>query len=128
MRIIICSLAATLALASLAGNAHAQSGGQLYKWKDANGVTHYSQTPPASGQYQTRNVSNPVARPEAEQAPASAAESPACTRARANLQLLQSDQPIRLEGGDDTPLSAEQRKAQMDLAEASIRANCTLTR
>src|SRR3546814_9453321 len=29
----------------------------LYQWKDANGVTHYSQTPPASGSYTERTES-----------------------------------------------------------------------
>ena len=31
--------------------------GDLYQWKDANGVTHYSQTPPASGSYKERTES-----------------------------------------------------------------------
>ena len=42
------ALACLLACAAL--NAQAQSNG-VYKWKDAKGVTHYSDTPPPDGRY-----------------------------------------------------------------------------
>jgi glutaredoxin len=47
---------AALALAAAAAQ------GQTYKWKDAAGVTHYSDTPPPKGQVQ---VLRPDSRPEA---------------------------------------------------------------
>jgi glutaredoxin len=53
---------AALALASAAVAAAAQ--GQVYKWKDAAGVVHYSDTPPARGQVQVlRPDSGPAATP-----------------------------------------------------------------
>ena len=125
---IAAALLAGLVLATAAVPASAQqSGGRLYQWKDANGVTHYSQTPPARGQYQARTVNNRAASPSpATTAAADApAETPSCTRARANLKLLESDQPLRMEGGGDAVLTAEQRQAQTELAQASIRAHCT---
>lgn len=120
------ALVAALALAVASGSAAAQStGGQLYQWKDARGVTHYSETPPARGAYQTRTVHNRAATPVATAVPAAAADpNPSCTRARANLTLLRSDQPVRL-AGSETPITDAQRKAQTELAEASIRAHCT---
>src|SRR6185312_15455080 len=51
MRNFAAAAAIGLSLACIAGFASAQ---QIYKWKDANGVTHFSQTPPASGAHYTR--------------------------------------------------------------------------
>ena len=50
-------LIAGLSLAGLAG-ADAVAAGEVYQWKDANGVTHYSQTPPPKGQYQQRQITD----------------------------------------------------------------------
>jgi glutaredoxin len=53
---------AALALASAAAAAAAQ--GQTYKWKDAAGVVHYSDTPPAGSKAQVlRPDSQPAASP-----------------------------------------------------------------
>ena len=38
----------------------------FYKWVDANGVTQYSQSPPASGHYQEMRSSPPAAEANAE--------------------------------------------------------------
>ena len=51
-RLPILALAAAGLLA-----ASAVQGGEVYQWKDANGVTHYSQTPPPKGSYQQRVLS-----------------------------------------------------------------------
>lgn len=45
LRTFMPALALGAAFTLLAGAASAQ---QIYKWKDANGVTHFSQSPPAS--------------------------------------------------------------------------------
>ena len=50
-----CIRIATFACLLLAGTALAQSGG-VYQWKDAQGVTHYSDAPPPQGQYQARDI------------------------------------------------------------------------
>lgn len=51
LRPIVIALAAGTLLACFAASASAQ---QVYKWKDAQGVTHFSQSPPASGTDYTR--------------------------------------------------------------------------
>ena len=45
-RILCNTLALTLLIATTTAVA-----GEVYQWKDANGVTHYSQTPPPKGVY-----------------------------------------------------------------------------
>src|SRR5690242_2438251 len=102
----------------------ASGGAQVYKWKDAKGVTHYSDSAPTSGvEYQQVKVSSgattpvaPVAAstgaaaataaasatPAAQPAPASTAKIPdtAANRAKLckdlnhNIGLLSSDQPL----------------------------------
>ena len=44
-----------LALAGAASGAVAGTG-NLYKWKDANGVTQYSERPPTGQKYETRRI------------------------------------------------------------------------
>lgn len=104
--------------------------GELYQWKDANGVTHYSDAPPPAGaDYKNRTIgdhgSASVAAEEAE-APA---ESSQCTSARANLALLQGDGPVGADtdndGKPDAAFSADERAAQTELAEAAIKVHCT---
>ncbi|MDE2226276.1 MAG: DUF4124 domain-containing protein, partial [Xanthomonadaceae bacterium] len=51
MRSFVVASAIGLSLACVTGFASAQ---QIYKWKDATGVTHFSQTPPSSGTHFTR--------------------------------------------------------------------------
>lgn len=103
--------------------------GELYQWKDAKGVTHYSDAPPPSGSYQNRRINDTGPRAEAagENDAAVAPESSECSVARANLALLESDGPLRMKStadGEATILTAEQREAQKKMAEASIKAYC----
>src|SRR6185312_690702 len=51
LRTFIAASVIGLSLACASGFAGAQ---QIYKWKDANGVIHFSQTPPASGMHYTK--------------------------------------------------------------------------
>jgi glutaredoxin len=55
-------MGAAAALLVVSAAAAAAAHGQTYKWKDAAGVTHYSDTPPAKG---TAQVLRPDSRPEA---------------------------------------------------------------
>jgi len=109
---------------------------QVYKWKDARGVTHYSEKPPASGQYTTQDA----VRDPATAAPASAsatdnapsAADSRCTTARRNLANLQTGQPVQMDSdGDgklDQPLTDTERSNQMELARSTLKAyNCTET-
>ena len=122
-------LAALLATSLLALPAAAQ---ELYQWKDANGVTHYSDTPPPSGaEHSVRYISNTGAASRASSASTdeeTSGESEACLAARNNLAMLKSDGPVGQDtdgdGVADTELDAAQRHAQLQLAEASIRVHC----
>ncbi len=123
LRTACCSslllIAGTLLAASTA------SAQQVYQWKDAQGRTHYSGTPPKSGNYQVRGVG---AQPSAEASkPAeSKSESAQCKQARANLGVLRAGGPVQMNDSDGTPrmLSDEQRAAQIKLAETVLETNC----
>ncbi|MDO5610681.1 MAG: DUF4124 domain-containing protein [Pseudomonadota bacterium] len=116
-------------LLMIAGTALVQSSNaaaqQVYQWKDAQGRTHYSSTPPKSGNYQVRGVgAQPSAQPSAPTE--SKAESAQCKQARANLGVLRAGGPVQMNDGDGTPrmLSDEQRAAQIKLAETVLETNC----
>jgi hypothetical protein len=110
--------------------------GEIFQWKDAKGVTHYSDSPPPdkAAAYRNRSVRADAAAP-AEQAAAAkpgdakpAAANPQCTMARQNLDRLKGDAPVGLDanndGKPDADMSADQRAAQVQLAEAGIKAWC----
>lgn len=115
-----------LSLLLLAATATA---GELYQWKDANGVTHYSQTPPASGNYTQRTESG---RDSKAPPPAATAGKPAesgqCTSTRANIALLESQSPVQQDvdgdGKPDKTLDDTERASQLELARALLKANC----
>lgn len=118
---LVCCL---LLLASASASA-----GTVYKWKDANGVTQYSEKPPAGQNAEQRQLQNrdpAAARTAAEPAKA---ESANCTTARDNLALLNGKgevmQDTNGDGKPDSPLDATQRESQKGLAEAAIKAYCT---
>ena len=122
-------IAATLCMFALltlvSAGGHAQSHG-VYKWKDARGVTHYSDTPPRAGKY--GNVEpNASARVAAPAVPASV--DPRCLTARNNIARLGSgNADIGLDadgdGKPDAPLPEAQRADQLRMAEAAQRAFC----
>ena len=101
--------------------------GEVYQWKDANGVTHYSDSPPPNqGNVKGRQIQHKTGAPSLAQTKPS--ESAECTTARNNLKQLQSNAPIGLDtdkdGKADAAFTPEQRAAQVKLAEASIGAYC----
>ena len=113
--------------ALLLASATASAGG-IYQWKDARGVTHYTDTPPPDSQYKQRNIYHPESdAPQA--ANKGPAENPACATARNNIALLGSKQNIQIDSdGDGKPdqvLNAEQRANQLELAQAAAKAYCT---
>ncbi|MEG3191908.1 DUF4124 domain-containing protein [Lysobacter sp. D1-1-M9] len=113
---------AALALAALA--AAPVSAEDIYQWKDANGVTHYSDSPPPEGAYQNRTITSAGASAAAE-----SVEGAQCSDARKRLAQLRSDGPVGFDtdedGRPDSTMDAEQRAAQTRLAEAAIAAACT---
>lgn len=119
------ALTLSLPLLLIASLAQAQSS-TVYQWKDANGVTQYSERPPSGRQVESRRITHRGDVGEA--APTSVTEAPACTSARSNLALLNGSGPIgrdtNNDGIPDTPLSAEQRQAEKQQAEKDVASFC----
>ena len=116
------ALACLCLFAFTTGGALAQSGG-IYKWKDARGVTHYSDMPPPSGRYGN------VRADAAARVAAPAKVDPRCTTARNNIAQIKSGRAdIGLDadrdGKMDKPLDEAQRADQLRMAEASARTFC----
>jgi hypothetical protein len=119
---------------------------QVFKWTDAHGTVHYSQTPPPNGARYSRvtvtGTVQPVApghaesgtRPSPHETPAQAdqpvADTPAnrkklCTSLKSNLDTLQGDQPVIMQvDGQQKVIDAAQRKQQLDNAQAQYRRYC----
>jgi hypothetical protein len=144
LRTFLAASVIGLSLSCVAGFASAQ---QIYKWKDASGVTHFSQTPPPTGTHYTKvhltgesaGSSNPPASPapneegssNAGAAPRQAAsggtqpDTPSnraslCKQLRSNITLLQSKQPV-VTGGDNGKqqvMSDDAREQQLATARA----------
>lgn len=146
MRIVFCSL--ILTVFALAGASPAE-GQQLYRWVDADGVTHYSDSAPEGVKFETRMVqrtgnlatstteTNPEPRPNPETEAilnAAAALRPPdperenkCRQARQNLALLNGgdDLVMDLDGdGEAEPLDAAARADQITQTNGQIRAFC----
>jgi hypothetical protein len=125
--------------------------GDVYQWKDAKGITHYSNTPPANGTYKTRVVHSddtPAVAPAATSATASAApsptpsaapatspaaeanpgEDPGCAIARKDVELLQAKAPVLMDSdGDGKPdkiLSDEDRAKHLQIAQSALEGRC----
>ena len=94
---------------------------QVYRWQDANGVTHYTDRPPERDH---------GARPSATAKPASTrpAVNVDCWNARGNLNALRGTADIGVdENGDGKPdrvLRPAERAARMKRAEAQIDTYC----
>ena len=126
---------ALLALAAAPALAQ-QTASEVYQWKDANGVTHYSQTPPPQGRYEQRVITSSGAAvgttaadaSATASAPAASGDSPQCASARANIATLEGEGEVQIdEDGSGNPrlLNAEQRASQLELARAAVKAYCT---
>ncbi len=102
--------------------------GEVYQWKDANGVTHYSDSPPAGDSYENRNIHTPDPKVDGQAAAAPQAVSAPCAAARSNLDQLNGGGPVGIDndgdGKADGTLSDEERAAQKQLAEAAIQVHC----
>lgn len=141
-------LFATLVLLVSAPLAPAHADDQVYRWVDARGVTHYSDSPPPDDVLSAREITvrgQRIARAlgaetaEADSAvtpttstPSSAASIAAsrkqfCQRAKENLQTLQTSGDVMqdIDGdGIQELLSAEQRDAERERAQNAITFYC----
>ena len=109
--------------------------GKLYQWKDARGVTHYSDSPPPASAYKQRYIDNrdpePGTQPAAASAPASKPPTlSSCEQARANLVALQGSAPVGLDadhdGKPDSTLDDAGRAEQQQKAQATIDRVCNV--
>lgn len=118
---------------------------QVYKWKDANGTVHYSESPPVQGtkykQMKSSGGIDPPATPAASTSsakPAAAAPTPSTTLAdtpenrtklcdslKTNLTALQGTAPVVMQqDGKQTALDDNARKQQADAAQAQYQQYC----
>ena len=116
------AVAMALLLVAAPGLAQQQ---RVYQWKDANGVTHYTDLPPTQA-HQRRDIDNRGSATEI--ATVKPAENEQCAGSRANLQKLQANQTIGVDtngdGKSDRTLSSDERASQIELNQAAIKAYC----
>lgn len=120
---------------------------QVYKWTDAQGTTHYSETPPSTGtKYSQVTVSGGEAPASStpSSAPASSASTSSsqssstqsvtdtpenraklCASLKTNIGTLQGSGPVVMqEGGQQQLLNADQRKQQLDASQSQYQEYC----
>ncbi len=144
-------LAALLAVGCWIALVTTLAGAQIYKWKDAQGVTHFSQSPPPAGTHYTRmrlagepevssnpspaasTATPPAASPAAAQqtASGSVADTPQnratlCKQLSSNIALLESSQSLTQAGpgGVQEKLTDTQRRQQLATARAQQAQYC----
>jgi hypothetical protein len=97
---------------------------QVYTWKDAKGVTHYADAPPAGQSTKARTFGE---RPAPVAAPKTVANSD-CSNARGNLTLLQGTGKVGVDddkdGKPDRELTAAERASRLKVAEAQVELYC----
>ena len=123
------ALIRTFALLVLAGACTTALAGKIYQWKDAKGVTHYSDSPPPEGQAKDRQIDNRGEPSPAAAVAGKSVENPMCTTAKRNLQVLGGKNAVQQDsdgdGKPDKTLTEDDRGAQRNLAEAAVKAYCT---
>ena len=112
-------LAAAMALTA----AFPANAGQVYQWKDAKGVTHYSDFPPPGRKAVNRIMD--------QRAPATAAKpvvNADCSNARSNLAILKGSTPVGLDadrdGKHERELTPAERAERTAKAEQSVKTYC----
>jgi hypothetical protein len=125
-------LAATLSLNALAGD-------KVYKWKDANGVTHFTDTPPPKGtQFDDLRLKGgtTVAAPEDQKPPETEAAAKAtagaaksrCDQARQRLALLTGPTDLTtMQDGKPVVMTKEARTAETNVARTQVQNYCEAT-
>jgi Domain of unknown function (DUF4124) len=150
LRTLIAVSVVGLSLACMTGLAGAQ---QIYKWKDANGVTHFSQTPPAAGTHYSKMSltsapevsSNPPSsgsaddnqadnNPPPQAAPSDGTQpntpsnrAQLCKQLSSNIDILNSKQPVVTAGsnGKQQVMSDNAREQQLATARAQQARYCS---
>lgn len=119
---------------------------QAYKWTDAHGTIHFSETPPPTGTNYKKIRTNGSADPLVAPAPAASsggsleatpsapaqpvADTPEnreklCSTLKANLAALQGQGPVVMQqGGKNVALDTSQRTQQISAAQAQFQQYC----
>ena len=125
---------------------------QVYKWTDAHGTVHYSESPPPTGtKYSQVSVNTGSSAPAADNTPPPATNSNSsssqstgsppqpstmadtpenrtklCTSLKANIATLQGSGPVVMTGtgGQQQLLNADQRKQQLDASQSQYNQYC----
>jgi hypothetical protein len=125
---------------------------QVYKWTDAQGTTHYSESPPPVGtKYSQVNVSTDTSSPAASDNASPAASSSSastngssqdgstsqpdtpenraklCASLSANIKTLQNSGPVVMTGsnGQQQLLNSDSRKQQLDASQSQFNQYCS---
>ena len=106
--------------------------GTVYQWKDAKGVTHYSDSPPPDRKgVQNRELKDKDPAAPVASAPAAAKPSDAesnCAILRNNVAQLRSNQPVGPDadgdGKPDATMTDAERAQQIQQAELSLKVYC----
>ena len=119
----------------------AASAGEIYRWKDAQGVTHYGDRKPDDANVERVDVrvpppASPTTVPKAGTAPAAADPAVAaekrkqeramlCERARRNLEVLTHAENVSIRSeGSSEPMSAERRQLEVDANQRAVVQYC----
>ena len=124
-RLLLIRACALLVLASACTTALA---GKVYQWKDAQGVSHYADSPPPNQQVKNRRIDNRGAPVADDATVGKSVENPQCTTARLNLQVLAGSAGVQQDtdgdGKPDKTLGDDDRANQRELANAAVKAYC----
>jgi len=120
--LLLAWLAAVLLLTALPAFA-----GEVYQWKDAKGVTHYSDSPPPNQAHKSRVITAHGSAATAVVAKPAAVNAD-CSNARSNLTILQGKGEVGMDenndGKVDRNFTAAERASRIQLAETSIKTYC----
>jgi len=117
---------------------------QAYKWKDANGTVHYSDSPPPQGtkfnKITTSGTVEPLAAPASTETADTDAKPPApqqpmsdtpenraklCATLKSNMDTLKGAGPVVMEeNGQQKVINADQRKQQQATTQAQYQQYC----
>ncbi|GAA5070671.1 DUF4124 domain-containing protein [Lysobacter panacisoli] len=100
---------------------------KVYQWKDAKGVTHYSDSPPPDQAIKGRAMPANGGK-AAEEAPVKPVVNANCSNARSNLAVLQGGTPVGIDedkdGKPDRNLTESERGNRTELAQAQVKTYC----
>lgn len=136
MKAIQVAFGLLAAVAATAGH----SAEKVYKWKDANGIVHFSDAPPPKGtefdNVKIVNQSTAITQTDTAAAAPAAGDAAAkpeqdnsnaarCDNAQKRVALLSSNLPLTVQRGDKiVEMSAADRAAELSIAKTTVDSLC----